>query len=82
MNKDMELELEYEFNNFILDKNSKVNMVSMNENTIIDNDIYKNEINNKNIENIWFELKKDMDYYDICKKSNIFNFNELIEKIN
>lgn len=48
--------------------------------------------NNHNIENyekyvtelsnVWFELKKDLDKYQLAQKANSFHFQEFIEKIN
>lgn len=34
------------------------------------------------ISNVWFELKKDLDKYDLAQSANSFHFQEFIEKIN
>jgi hypothetical protein len=38
------------------------------------------EMQNSKLENIWFQIKKDCDYYNLCQKANVFHFTQLVEK--
>jgi len=61
-----------------------------NENMNIELQYYYNTCKNiieyeqeqERLRNIWFEIKKDLDMYQIAQRANIYHFQTFIEKIN
>jgi hypothetical protein len=54
------------------------NSIEMNN---ISND-YINILQNSRIEKIWISIKKDLGQYNLCQRANLFDFIQLIEKVN
>jgi hypothetical protein len=54
------------------------NLIEMNN---ISND-YIDILQNSRIEKIWISIKKDLDQYNLCQRANVFDFIQLIEKVN
>lgn len=67
-----------------VNENSLLNTTNnnnLNELNNISND-YINILENAKIEKIWIDLKKDLDKLNLCQKANVFDFIQLIEKVN
>lgn len=62
----------------IIDKNIQNDLNQ--QQYIIDYSNIQREMLNSKLENIWFQIKKDCDYYQLCNKANIFDFTQLVEK--
>lgn len=67
-----------------VNENSLTNTTNNNnsiEINTISND-YINILENSRIEKIWIYIKKDLDQYNLCQSANVFDFIQLIEKVN
>jgi len=71
------------FDELNVNENSLLNTTinNTNETQNISND-YINLLENSRIEKIWINLKKDLDKYNLCQKANVFDFIQLVEKVN